>query len=147
MAPDISGSTEESAPRKRRQTKSSASAKKTCGVEESQQEATLQSSDENAPAASQERREFTSALLTRLLTEDTWPPAAWVRNKWVDYWNGNDWGELFVCPFCMAPWLAIPILGWGWLSDLHWSWWLFNGWLALAYVAAMIVARDIPNGE
>jgi RNA polymerase primary sigma factor len=69
MAPDISGSTEESAPRKRRQTKSSASAKKTCGVEGPQQESTQQSSDENAPDASQERREFTSALLTRLLTE------------------------------------------------------------------------------
>ncbi|MBW2578460.1 MAG: RNA polymerase sigma factor RpoD [Deltaproteobacteria bacterium] len=69
MAPDISGNTEESAPRKRRQTKSSASAKKACGVEEPQQESTLQSSDENAPAASKERREFTSALLTRLLTE------------------------------------------------------------------------------
>jgi len=69
MAPDISGSTEESVPRKRRQKKSSTSAKKTCGVEEPQQESTAQSSDEDASAASKERREFTSALLTRLLTE------------------------------------------------------------------------------
>ena len=69
MAPDISGSTEESVPRKRRQKKSSTSAKKTCGVEEPQQESTAQSSDQDAHAASKERREFTSALLTRLLTE------------------------------------------------------------------------------
>jgi RNA polymerase primary sigma factor len=69
MAPDISGSIEESVPRKRHQKKSSTSAKKTCGVEEPQQESTAQSSDEDASAASKERREFTSALLTRLLTE------------------------------------------------------------------------------
>ncbi len=69
MAPNISGSTEESTARKRRQKKSSTSAKKTCGVEAPPQESTTQSSDESASAANEDRREFASALLKRLLTE------------------------------------------------------------------------------
>ena len=69
MAPEISGSTEESAARKRRQKKDSTSANKTCGVEESRQASSTQSSDGGASASGAEGREFTGALLKRLLTE------------------------------------------------------------------------------
>ena len=69
MAPNISESTEESAARKRHQKENSAPAKKACGVEESRQESTAQSSNGDAPAAGEEGREFASALLARLLTE------------------------------------------------------------------------------
>ncbi|MBW2542699.1 MAG: RNA polymerase sigma factor RpoD [Deltaproteobacteria bacterium] len=69
MAPDISGSTEESAARKRRQKKRSTSAKKACGAEESQRESKAHSNDGDGSAVSAERREFTSAMLKRLLTE------------------------------------------------------------------------------
>ena len=86
------------------------------------------------------------ARLTKLLTEDTWPPAAFLRNMWIGRFQGA-WGELFLCPFCMAPWVGVAVLTAGWLSDLHPVWWWFNGWLAVSYVAAMIVARDIPGGE
>jgi hypothetical protein len=86
------------------------------------------------------------ARLTKLFTEDTWPPAAYVRNKWVA-WRQDEWGELFVCPFCMAPWVAVLVLFTGWASGLHPVWWWFNGWLAVSYVAAIVVARDIPGGE
>jgi len=87
------------------------------------------------------------ARLTKLLTEDTWPPAAWLRGKWVDRFNDSSWAELFICPFCMAPWVAVLVLATGWISDLHPAWWAFNGWLAVSYVAAIVVAYDIPGGE
>jgi hypothetical protein len=29
-----------------------------------------------------------------------------------------------------------------WLTDLHWGWWLFWGWLAGSYLTAMVVERD-----
>jgi hypothetical protein len=51
---------------------------------------------------------------------------------------------LIECGFCTAPYFAAASIGWAIGSDLHWSWWLFHGWLAVAYVAAMIHARDIP---
>jgi hypothetical protein len=87
------------------------------------------------------------ARLARLATEDSWPPASRLRNWWVQRFNGSEWSELAVCPFCMAPWIAVAVLGAGWLSDLHPLWWAFNGWLSVSYVAAMVVARDIPGGE
>lgn len=85
-----------------------------------------------------------TARVTKLLTEDTWPPAAWWRNRWVGWFQTSDWAELATCPFCMSVWVALPNLLVAYFSDLHPVWWLFNAWLGLAYVAAIIVARDIP---
>lgn len=82
------------------------------------------------------------ARLTRLFTQDTFPPAVWLRIKWDNLTDDNGWTALLHCHFCLAPWLAIPIGAWGILSDLHWSWWLFNGWLAVAYLASMVVHFD-----
>jgi hypothetical protein len=42
----------------------------------------------------------------------------------------------------MAPWMVLPLGVWGWLSNLHISWWVFNLWLAVSYIASMIVERD-----
>lgn len=84
---------------------------------------------------------FSSARLTRLVTQDIYPPVAKMRDWWDSKVSG-DWGILAFCHWCAAPWVTGPILLWGWLSDLHWSWWLFNGWLAASYVASMIVERD-----
>jgi hypothetical protein len=42
----------------------------------------------------------------------------------------------------MSMWLAIPVILWGWLSNLHISWWLFNGWMAVSYLAAIVVMND-----
>jgi hypothetical protein len=33
---------------------------------------------------------------------------------------------------------------WGWLSNLAWWWWVPNTWWAMAYLAAILVARDEP---
>jgi len=87
------------------------------------------------------------ARLTRLLVIDSYPPVAWVRNKWREITNDGPWSELVDCPYCAAPWFALPILAWAYLSDLHASWWIFNGWLAAAYVAAYIVDRITPDAE
>lgn len=80
--------------------------------------------------------------LTRLVTQDTFPPAVWVRIKWDERTENSDWNPLLRCHWCFAPWAAIPVILWGWLSELHISWWLFNGWLAVAYLASMVVERD-----
>lgn len=82
------------------------------------------------------------ARLTRLITQDTYPPAAWARSKWQDWFDGTGWEDLATCPYCAAPWLAVPIGLWGWLTDLQTAWWVFNVWMAAAYLAAMVVVRD-----
>jgi len=88
-----------------------------------------------------------TARLTRLGTEDDWPPVLALRGWWIERFNRSHWSELATCPFCQAPWWALLGMLWALLTDFHITWWLFYGWLSVAYVAAMIVARDIPNGE
>lgn len=87
-----------------------------------------------------------SARLTKLVVEDSWPPIAWLRAQYLARAPEN-WSDLVLCAGCFAPYVVAPNLAWAILSDLHWSWWLFNGWLAAAYAAAMIVWRDMPGGE
>lgn len=106
------------------------------------------------------------ARCTRLVTSDTWPPILWLRLRWLT-WVANggtggqdstghiepyrnrraDWADLFTCPFCFAPYAAAGDLALAWYSDLATWWWLLNLWAAVAYVAAMIVARDEPPAE
>lgn len=83
-----------------------------------------------------------SARLTRLLTQDSFPPVVWLRVKWDDKTDGNGWNVLFHCHWCMSFWTTLGVGAWGYLSELHESWWLVNGLLAASYVAAMIVERD-----
>lgn len=81
------------------------------------------------------------ARLTRLATQDIYPPVAWLRRQWEKHTKG-DWQVLAICHWCASPWIAALVIAWAVLSDLHWTWWAFNGWLAASYVAAMIVERD-----
>jgi hypothetical protein len=39
------------------------------------------------------------------------------------------------------------MLAWAYLSGLHWTWWVANGWWAGSYLAAMVVAYDEPPEE
>lgn len=80
--------------------------------------------------------------LTRLVAQDSFPPSVWFRIKWDELTNDGPWSVLAHCHWCLTPWITIPIGLWGWLSDLHWSWWAFNVWLAVAYLAAIVVDRD-----
>jgi hypothetical protein len=86
-----------------------------------------------------------TARLTRLFSEDSYPPVLWLRQKWIGRFNHSGWSELAICPFCQAPYLSIITIAWGWATDLHWTWWFFYGWLSLSYLAAIVVARDIPQ--
>lgn len=85
------------------------------------------------------------ARLSRLVVFDDFPPMKWARLRWHVAMNENGWEKLVDCAFCAAPYLAAADMGWAYLSDLHWTWWVFNLWLAASYVAAMIVARDEPD--
>jgi len=85
--------------------------------------------------------------LVRLGAEDSWPPVLWARNKWIERFNTSNWSELAICPFCQGPYWAAITVAWALLSDFHWSWWVFYSWLSVAYLAAIVVARDIPDGE
>lgn len=92
---------------------------------------------------------LSSARLTRLITQDVFPPAAWARSKWDNLTGDTDWRTLFHCHWCMAPWTTLAVGLWGYLSDLHISWWFFNVWLAASYIASMVVERDevVDEGE
>ena len=92
---------------------------------------------------------------TRLVVHDSWPPMAWVRDRWIA-WAGQhapNWVLLLTCPFCFAPYAAAADLTWVLLAGLDgaswWSaaWWVANTWAAVAYVAAQVVVRDEPPEE
>ena len=84
------------------------------------------------------------ARLGRIVVHDDYPPAEWVRTRWLAL-VGDRWGKLFLCFWCMNPYLAAVALAWGYFSGLHWSWWAFWGWLAAAQVASTISAYDEPS--
>lgn len=86
-----------------------------------------------------------SARVTRLLTQDSFPPVVWFRMKWDDKTDGtrwDGWNVLFHCHWCLSFWVTAAIGAWGYLSNLHWSWWILNAALAASYLAAMTVERD-----
>jgi hypothetical protein len=85
------------------------------------------------------------ARMARLVVFDEYPPMKWVRVRWHVLTGESDWKKLMECAFCCAPYLAAGDMAWAWFSDFHWSWWVFNVWLSVSYVAAMIVARDEPE--
>ena len=85
------------------------------------------------------------ARLTRLWTQDAWPPMVKVRTWWITVtadkgWHG--WEDLVTCPFCAAPWITLVIGSWGWFTGFAWPWWAFNIWMAASYLAPMLVVRD-----
>lgn len=85
---------------------------------------------------------LSAGRITRLITADSFPPVVWVRIKWDDWTDGSDWNKLFHCHWCMSFWVVTPLALWGWLSNLHTSWWIINAILAASYVVPMIVERD-----
>lgn len=97
------------------------------------------------------------ARATRLVTSDAYPPAEWLRTRWINATGSRTalqgWAPLVTCPFCFAPYAAAVDLTWVLLAGLEWgpwwssAWWVVNLWAAVSYVAAMIVARDEPPAE
>lgn len=85
------------------------------------------------------------ARITKLITEDNWPPAQWARDKWFDLFAPESaWRELVICPFCAAPYIAAIDLTVAYFTNMHPLWWAFNIWLTVSYLAAIVVSRDIP---
>lgn len=88
-----------------------------------------------------------AARLTRLVVHDAYPPAVAVREWWVRLFVRKDgeisgWSKLATCHWCFGPWAFALVLLTAWLTNLHWGWWLFWGWLAGAYLTSMVVERD-----
>lgn len=87
-----------------------------------------------------------AARLTRLITADKFPPAAWVRATWDRITRDGDWSLLAHCHWCLGPWMTLLALGTAFIGPLHPVWWLFWGWLAASYLTSMIVERDeVPH--
>lgn len=86
-----------------------------------------------------------SARVARLVGFDVWPPSKWLRRQWDKATGASDWNDLVRCPFCIAPWFTLAVLGWGYFTDWNLAWWLFNGWMAASYAASYILIYDGSN--
>lgn len=89
-----------------------------------------------------------TARMARLLVEDDYPPVVWLREAYIKR-VPDDWHPLAECPFCISPYLAainvtFAFVVFNWHEDWAWVWWWPNLVAAVAYLAAMVVARDIP---
>jgi hypothetical protein len=89
--------------------------------------------------------------LVRIITYDDFPPSAWARSVWDTITNDGPWSKLAHCFWCLTPWVMLGAMAWYWVGTMvPWinvAWWIFWGWLALSYLASMIIARDEPDGE
>lgn len=102
-----------------------------------------------------------ASRITRLVTFDKFPPAAWVREKYADLTDGTErrreWTLLLYCGWCFSFWAMALVVAWGYLAGVFESpeqrvivndsfayvaWWLVNGTLGGSYLAAMLMARD-----
>lgn len=83
-----------------------------------------------------------AARLTRLVVADTFPPSVAFRIWFEKVTKDGGWSKLVSCPWCAAPYISGIVLAWAVLSDLHLTWWLFNGWMAGSYAAAYLVFHD-----
>lgn len=100
-----------------------------------------------------------SARISRLATFDAFPPALWVRRKYLAATDSHpDWGLLALCGYCFSFWSTALIVGTGYLAHVYghppddlsgWAlaWWLINGTLAASYAAAVFMKRDGDDSE
>lgn len=85
---------------------------------------------------------LSAGRIARLISQDSFPPSAWLRIKWDDWTEDTQWNVLLHCHWCLTPYIVAALGAWAWLSDFHVSWWMFNLWLAVSYLAAIIVEKD-----
>lgn len=87
---------------------------------------------------------------THLVVDDTYPPIEKFR-QWYVTKVPDEWGPLVECPWCAAPYIALPAVIWfasliafpDWTVNLY-IWWIVNGWAAASWVAAFLTLRDVP---
>lgn len=90
---------------------------------------------------------------TRLVVDDTYPPIEHFR-EWFVNKVPDEWGPLVECPWCSAPYLALPAVAWlatlfafpDWTANIY-IWWIVNGWAAISWLAAFLTVRDIPPDQ
>lgn len=93
---------------------------------------------------------FGTARLTRIITHDDYPPAAWLRSRWIaltwDRKNDSegDWGKLATCIWCAQPYVVAICMVWAYFTDFHWTWWAFWAWMALSQAGSTLLAYDEP---
>lgn len=89
----------------------------------------------------------------RLVVDDEYPPMVRAR-EWYCRHTPEEWNPLIECPWCAAPYLALPAVIW--FASLvafptntvnNWAWWIINGWAAGSWVAAYLTVRDIPPDQ
>jgi hypothetical protein len=89
--------------------------------------------------------------LIRLAVNDTWPPILWFRDRWQTWTAQTErraaWEPLFTCGWCLSPWITLANGAWAVLSNVHWTWWAFNGWMAVSYVASWLWFHDEDGDE
>lgn len=86
------------------------------------------------------------ARTARLLIHDDFPPMVWLRVRILArYKEDSKWAGLWECPYCLCPYLTVVMGVWMYYSDLHWTWWVANGWWAASYVAAIVYSYDQPE--
>jgi hypothetical protein len=83
-----------------------------------------------------------AARITRLVTVDDLPPAKWLRHKYDELTGSSDWSLLMFCGYCFGVWAGFGVVLWGWLVDFDTAWWVFNGGMSVAYLAAILMAHD-----
>lgn len=83
-----------------------------------------------------------SARLTRLATQDSFPPVAALRAWWDKVTNDNDWSLLAHCHWCLAPWIVLVLGVWGYLTELGPAWWILTVWMTASYAASWAVHHD-----
>ena len=85
---------------------------------------------------------MSAARLTRLATFDSFPPVAWLRDKYADATDGTKWQILAFCPYCASFWITLAVVLSGYYSDFHEAWWLINSILGASYLAAIVQVHD-----
>lgn len=89
---------------------------------------------------------LSSSRITRLLTYDKFPPVRWLRHRYIGFTGSRErlasWTLLAKCPFCMGPWVTAAVVAWGYCTDWHDPWWLFNGVMGASYLAATYMIHD-----
>lgn len=89
---------------------------------------------------------FGVGRLVRVIIFDAWPPTVWLRVTWQDRFGSDGWAKILLCPWCLTPWIMAVCIGWFLIGNLVlWIgivWWVIWGWLALSYVASIVIAYD-----
>jgi hypothetical protein len=93
------------------------------------------------------------ARVVRLVVDDDLPVVRRAREWFVDR-ASVDWQPLVECPWCVAPYVALPavlwfasLFAWPGATWNHYLWWIVNGWAAVSWAAAFLCLRDVPPDQ